>query len=273
VETNRLFKQAQKGDVCVFVTYGFAEFFTKPFDFGAAAGASRVRHVKLDDMIGLLEKALPIINNHPLNDWLTALQTEQHKRRAMHDVLVAFAKFRRAYLGIAGDVDFTPTHVGFNAPEIAFPAFAHLLEEWRASRHCQKYGRLSIYPVERQSLPADSILNWWELWRHFPPLTVGGILPADGDLYFEVNDDFNVHLKLGHASDELAQAVRNEVARRLGSAPKPPALIASRPEFYKRVVYAVWEWDIDLPAIIYKDNNAAVEALGNLFDAVMPRLT
>ena len=274
-QTIRIAAQAREGDRCLFITYGFAEFFTKPFDFGAAAGASRVRHVKLDDMIGLLEKAAPILSNRLLSDWRAALQTEQHKRRAMPIVLSAFANFRRAYLQIAGDVDFTPTRIGINAPEIAFPAFAHLLGEWKASPYCQKYGRLSLYPVQRARLPADLVLNWWELWTNFPALTVG-ILPAEvRGLYFEVNEDFNLHLKLtAEAGDEeVARAVRDEVARRLSSAPKPSTLIASRPEFHEQQVYAVWEWDLDLPALIYRDRNAAVEALGSLFDAVLPKLT
>jgi len=192
----------------------------------------------------------------------------------MPAVLSAFAKFRRTYLRTAGDVDFTPTRIGFNAPKIAFPAFAHLLGEWRASPYCQRYGRLALYPVERARLPVDSVLNWRELWRDFPALTVGGILPAEmRALYFEVNEDFNLHLKLKpDAGDDVARGVREEVKRRLGSVPKPSAVVACRPEFHKQEVYAVWEWDIDLPALIYRDDKAVVEAIGTLFDAVIPEL-
>jgi hypothetical protein len=108
-----------------------------------------------------------------------------------------------------------------------------LLEEWRASPYSQKYGRLSLYPVGRLMLPVDSVLNWFEFWRDRPGLTVGGILPAEmRALYFE----------------------------------------ACRPEFYQRQVYAVWEWDIDLPALIYKGGQTAANALGTLFDAVLPEL-
>lgn len=41
-QTHKIATQAQDGDECLLVTYGFAEFFTKWFDFGAAAGSDRV---------------------------------------------------------------------------------------------------------------------------------------------------------------------------------------------------------------------------------------
>jgi hypothetical protein len=272
-QTNRIAAQARDGDVCLFITYGFAEFFTKWFDFGAAAGPTQVRHVKLDNMIDLLAKAAPILNSQRVSDWLTALQVEQQKRRAMPAVLSAFAKFRRTYLQIAGEVDFTPTRTGFNSPEIAFPAFAQFLGAWRASPYCQRYGRLSIYPVNRLMLPVDSILNWFELWRDLPALTVGGILPAEmRALYFEVNEDFNLHLKLISEADDHVNQVRAEVARRLGSMVKPAALVACRPEFHQQQVYAIWEWDVDFPALIYEDSKGAVKAIGSIFDSILPQL-
>lgn len=224
-------------------------------------------------MIDLLLTAVPIVNNQLIADWLAVLQAEQRKRRAMPDLLSAFARFRRAYLQTASDVDFTPTRIGFNAPEIAFPAFACLLEKWRASAYCKRFGRLSLYPVGRLMLPVDSILNWFELWRDLPALTVGGLLPAElRALYLEINEDFNIHLKLDSKAGDYVNEVRAEVAQRLGSVTSPPALVASRPEFHQQQVYAIWEWDIDLPALIYQDSNCVVDAIGALFHSVIPQL-
>jgi hypothetical protein len=270
-QTNQIAAQARDGDVCLFVTYGFAEFFTKWFDFGAAAGALRVRHVKLDEMVVLVANAEPVVRDPSVSDWLAILRAEQRKRVAVPTLLSAFADFRRTYLQIEGDVDFTLGRIGFNAPEIAFQAFARLVNDWRDSQYSRRYGRLALYPVGRLMLPVDSVLNWWELWHQHAPLTVGGILPEEmRALYIEVNEDFNIHLKLAPLAVDYVNRVRDEVARQLGCAARAPSLVACRPEFHVQGAHAVWEWDVDLPALIYKGR--AIEAIGTLLDSVIPVL-
>ncbi|MDQ2802314.1 MAG: hypothetical protein M3Y41_06395 [Pseudomonadota bacterium] len=274
-QSNKIAACAKEGDVCLFITYGFSEFFTKWFDFGPAAPASRVRHVGLDPMVALLEEAEPILCDPGLSAWLTALRSEQRKRLELPAVLSAFANFRRTYLHIAGEVDFTIGRIGFNGPEIAFPAFAQLLEQWRNSPYCQRYGRLALYPVGRLMLPVDSILNWWELWQDGEALTLGGLLPAsERALYLEVNEDFNLHLKLDFKAAEYIGSVREEVSERLASSCIPSTVVACRPEFHTQGALAVWEWDFDLPTLLSKNGGmAAVSAVGTLLDDVVPRLT
>ena len=97
-QTNCMAALAHKGDVCLFITYGFAEFFTKPYEFGAAAETSKVRHVKLDSMVDLLSKAMPVVDNDRTREWLEILRIEQKKRLAMPAVLSQFGKLRRQYL-------------------------------------------------------------------------------------------------------------------------------------------------------------------------------
>lgn len=133
---------------------------------------------------------------------------------------------------------------------------------------------LGLYPVGRLMLPVDSILNWFQLWRDLPPLTIGGILLAEmRALYLEINEDFNIHLKLIAEASDYVDEVRKEVARRLAPILRTPTLVASRPEFHQQQVYAVWEWDVDLPALIYRNDNGAVDAIGTLLDSVMPLLS
>ncbi|MGI4953304.1 MAG: hypothetical protein ACRYGM_15990 [Janthinobacterium lividum] len=273
-QTNRLKALATNGDVCLFVTYGFAEFFTKWFDFGSAAGTSQVHHVTLDAVIALLELALPLLSDPLLDEWLLVLRAEQLKRKAIPELLAAFALFRRRYLQISGDVDFTRTRIGFNAPEVAFPAFARVLDEWRKSHFCKRYGRLALYPVGRMMLPVDSILNWWEFWHSGDLLTLGGLLPTEPrGLYFEVNEDFNLHLKFRAELPQHVEQVRAEVANRFSTVAWPSAVVANRPECHFQGTYAVWEWDLDLPARIFASGDAgAVNALGTLLDEVVPLL-
>jgi hypothetical protein len=279
-QTEKIIALAGENDICLFITYGFSEFFTKPFGFGPAAAAKGFRHVTLDMMVSLLAAALaisPRANDPLLAEWASVLGLEQRKRRGILNVLSTFANFRRSYLRIAGDVDFTLGRIGVNAPEMAFPIFAEVLKEWGLSSHCQRYGRLSLYPIGRLGLPVDSVLNWWGLWQEKDPLTIGGALPSEWReaLYLEVNEDFNLHLKLAEWAGEYVEIVRSEVARRLSSYIYHSApVIASRPEFHKQGPYAIWEWDLDIPMVICNSGyKSVVDVLGSLLDEIVPQIT
>ncbi|MGC8476537.1 MAG: hypothetical protein ACP5NP_09315 [Acetobacteraceae bacterium] len=275
-QTARIAAEAGAEDTCLFVTYGYAEFFTKWFDPGPAAGAQHFQHVRLDDMVNLVGCAAPLLANAAIDDWLAALRLEQAKRRAVPEVLTKYATFRRACLDIGQEVDFDVRRMAVNAPALAFPAFDLLRRAWGASRYAARYGRLALYPVNRRTpnLP-DSVLNWWELWADPNSLALGGAVPRGRwKLYFEVNEDFNLHLKCDAEDDATAAAVRDEVARRFQGAVPLPFLVRSRPESHKQGAYAVWEWDLNLPALIAgEEANPAAEALGALFDQAVPLLT
>ena len=98
-----------------------------------------------------------------------------------------------------------------------------------------------------------------------------------GALYFEINEDFNLHLKVSLEEeeklslDQVAQ-VRKEIARRFGDVGHISSLIGSRAEMHVQGAYAVWEWDFDLPKLIYDEQRSAPEAMGAILDAVVPRL-
>jgi hypothetical protein len=144
------------------------------------------------------------------------LQSEHRKRLAAIDSAGAFGDFRRKYLSVANEADFTPTRIGFHAPELAFPVFARILDAWRTTSYCERYGRLALYPVPRKVLPVDSVLNWWELWRERPSLTVGGLLRGHNRaLYLEMNEDFNLHLKLGSEAEGVVDRVRSKAMQLL----------------------------------------------------------
>ena len=274
-QTDGIAALAREGDVCLFVTYGYSEFFTKWFEPGPAAAASGFRHIRLDDLAALVDLATPLLSNASLYEWLAALHLEQTKRQTVPDVLALYATFRRAYLDIGKQVDFDVRRFGVNAPEMAFPALDRLRRAWNELPCAGRHGHLALYPVNRQfvALP-DSILNWRELWREGGGLLLGGAIPIGKQaLYFEVNEDFNLHLKLASDDDGIVAEVRAEVARRIGTATRTPGLVAFRPEFHRQGTYAVWEWDLDLPALIARDSaGPAAEALGTLLDEVIPRL-
>lgn len=274
-QTERIASQhAAECDCCLFITYGFSEFYTKPpvrYDPGPAS--ARFKHITLDMMIDLLRAAQAALPGAVAADWLPALEIEQQQRAAAARHLGAFDEFRRHYLDIGGTPDFPLGRVGFNGPQIAFPVFAQILKAWNQSSHAQSYGRLALYPVGRgASLPADSVLNFWELWSGLEPLTLGGAVPADERaVYFEINEDYNLHLKLDGHMDHYIDAVRAAARDRLTGL--RPARV-SRPESHKQGAFAVWEWDIDLPRLAPRDNSSEfiVSALAGLMGEVVPRL-
>ena len=276
-QTVQIAALAEPDDVCLFITYGYSEFFTKGFDTGPAAAASGFRHVRLDDMTAMVEVAAPLLGDPAVSDWLGALRLERIKRMAMPNVLAAYGTFRRTYLDIGGEVDFSVTRLGVNAPEMAFPAFDQFRRVWNSSLQVHRYGRLALYPVNRRfvALP-DAVLNWRELWFDHDEFTLGGTLPCGARaLYFEVNEDFNLHLKLDLEDESnVVDAVRTEAARRLTAAPRTAGLVADRPEFHRQGTYAIWEWDLELPTRIAQDGaTPAVGAIGALLDEVVPRLS
>ncbi len=182
----------------VFITYGTSEFYTKPFSPGPAS--SHFIHLGLDKMITLVSSSISILPS-PLKsryeEWIHYMQIEQEKRNNAVSLLTAFDKFRNDYLSIHQDVDFPNNRLTFCAPELAFPLFGQIANLWNSNPEYHKpFGKVAVYPVGRLS-PAvhDSILNFQELWDKGEP-ALSGMIESHGKLYFEMNEDFNLNLKL-----------------------------------------------------------------------------
>lgn len=194
-----------------FITYGTSEFYTKPYEAGPAS--SEFQHILLDRMIHLVESslaALPQIEQSTDSvEWLRLMRLEKEKREKAQELLHSFAQFRTRYLEVHGENDFPRGRVAFSAPELAFPIFSKLVEHWDKSEYVAKFGRLSIYPIDRRCPPMDSILNFWEIWDEGPALAPD-IVGSEQSLYLEINEDFNLNLKLGHKQAEQQAELNDE---------------------------------------------------------------
>ncbi len=224
-----------------FITYGTSEFYTKPYEPGPAS--PEFQHITLERMIHLVESslaALPQIRQSTDSvEWLRLMRLEKEKREKAQELLHSFAQFRTRYLEVHGENDFPRGRVAFSAPELAFPVFSKLVEHWDKSEYVAKFGRLSVYPVGRRP-PVDSILNFWEIWDEGPALAPD-IVGSEQSLYLEVNEDFNLNLKLDEGQAGPDEEQKEKIWERLCGARWPSSVNACRRDYRQnsRVLYEV----------------------------------
>ena len=129
------------------------------------------------------------------------MKIERKKREKAVELLQYFSTFRTQYLTIHDENDFPRNRFLFCAPELAFPVLSSLAQQWNESEHVNEFGRVSLYPIGRNSLPADSLLNFWEMWES-----------SESDLYFEINEDFNLNVKIENrpeCHDQIRNSLKN----------------------------------------------------------------
>lgn len=248
----------------LFITYGTSEFYTKPYNSGPASPA--FVHVRLNNIIELVDAAdrvLPQCERRA--EWLREMRREQTKRNNAVRLLQSFSQFRTQYLDIHGENDFPRNRLLFCAPELAFPVLHSLAQQWSGSEYAERFGKLSLYPVARLSPPVhDSILNFWELWKTGNPAVGVGIGGIDGRFYFEMNEDFNLNLKM---DGDLNDNARKEVWRRLNQA-KWPCFVHHHRRNYTQRVRVLYEIDFgflrelnDMPRVMSNLANAVEAAI------------
>ena len=246
-----------------FITYGTSEFYTKPFETGP--GSSEFKHVGLEDMIALVEEAdsvlFPCKNRQ---EWLRLMRIEKEKRSKAVKLLQSFSKFRTEYLKIHGENDFPRNRLLFCAPELAFPVLGSLTQEWNNSEYKDRFGQVSLYPVNRRTPPIhDSILNFWEMWEggnsRLPTLGKSILGSGVGSFYLEINEDFNLNLKIEKADN----VTKNEVWKRLEEADWPP-FVDKCPRNYTQTVDVLYEINFGL----LKELNNMKQVIKNLADTL-----
>ena len=219
-----------------FITYGTAEFYTKPYFEGAAT--PEFKHIGLDAMIAFVERAdesLPSCKGR--QEWLRLMRVEREKRRQATELLREFAKFRASYLSISGENDFPNGRLVFCAPELAFVVLSRLARQWRESEYSKRFGKLSLYPVGRIGLPHDSVLNFAEMWEHSK--TTRG----EKSLYLEINEDFNLNLKCLKKIED--NELRDKVWKKLEDAQLGRFAKLGRRN-YRQGSYVLYEMDFGL---------------------------
>ena len=231
-----------------FITYGTSEFYTKPYKTGPAS--SKFKHIRLNDMINLVEYGQRVLSPCENRDeWIGLMRVEQQKRKHASELLKLFSKFRTRYLDIHKENDFPQNCLRFCAPELAFPVLGSLAQQWNNSEHKKSFGRLSLYCVGRMSPPVhDSVLNFLEMWR-----------TKDPALYIEINEDFNLNLKVTNGSE----VDRCQLYKRLDRANWPSFVKPCRRN-YRQGAVVLYEMDFGF----LKELDSMEQVMGNLASTV-----
>ncbi|MBW1616943.1 MAG: hypothetical protein JRJ49_10535 [Deltaproteobacteria bacterium] len=247
-QTEDIFKKASSlnylndDKVFLFLTYGTSEFYTKNYLTGPAS--KNFKHIKLSCIIKLVKSAIELIENSKeegFEDWLLSMEIEREKRANASKLLKYFSIFRKNYLKIHKENDFPNNRFKFCAYELAFPVLSSLSARWDLC-YAEKYGKLALYPMMRMSPSVpDSVLNFWEMWKtRKPPLGDKIFYDIKSELYLEINEDFNLNLKLdGHRAKDK---IKNELWNRLNLV-KWPDFVSAQKREYKQAVYVLYEFD------------------------------
>lgn len=254
--------------IYLFITYGTSEFYTKPYKAGPAS--SYFKHVGLDRMIKLVDSAVGVFprdSAEKYQEWLRLMKIEREKRNKAVELLQDFSTFRTQYLTIHGENDFPRNRLIFCAPELAFPVLSSLAQQWNESEYINEFGKVSLYPIPRSS-PDDSILSFWEMsesteWR--ARRLAPGSIHAESGLYFEINEDFNLNVKIENRP-ECHDQIRNSLKNA-----NWPDFVNGTCRYYKQQVFVLYEIDFgflrelnDMPRVMSNLVNTlrvAIEAL------------
>ena len=257
-----------------YITYGDSEFYTKPYETGPAS--PDFHHVTLERMISLVQSsltAIPQIKESTNSvEWLRLMMIEREKREKAQELLHSFSEFRIRYLKIYEVNDFPRGRVAFSAPDLAFPVFSKLAKHWDESEYVARFGRLSIYPVPRGYSPVvDSILNFWEMWNgEKGPVLARDVVGNERRLYLEINEDFNLNLKLDGEQSALEDEKIETIWKRLQGAKWPQGVNASR-RFYRQTTWVLYEIDFGFLANI-RCLSKVVSNLGRTLDILSDAL-
>ena len=250
-----------------FITYGTSEFYTKPYEPGAASDL--FSSIGLDKMIDLVGSALnlPLKEKDKYQEWFDLMLIEQKKRLNAIPMLKSFSNFRNHYLTYQGDIDFPNNRLLFCAPELAFPAYGLIASEWNKSKHAKMYGKVELCPIARRSPHIhDSLLRFLEMRESGKP-ELGKSLYHKG-FYLEINEDFNLNLKF---NSEGPKEINNKVHNQLKNV-KWPQFVNARPRNYKQKANVCYEFDFGLLNTL-DDMPFTVDKLGATVTSIVKALS
>ena len=253
-----------------FITYGASEFYVKRNEaglFSTGPFSRNFRHITLSDILTMIENSgiLGEDDYFEIKEWNVYLKYEFAKRQSYLDMLGKIREFRLLYIGNSGLTDWPNNRINICLPEILLFFYSTIARAWNVSQPEEIFGGVSVYPVGRMGKVNDAILNFSELWDN-TSLTFNGLIKTENAIYFEFNEDFNLHLKcctdeeIDAKIDSLYEFVNNRSAE-LSLAGKYNAI----PERYKQGNYVLYEWDL---GILDKINQVAsiVEMMSEIIE-------
>lgn len=250
-----------KKKIFVYLTYGLSEFYIKEKqngEYSNGAFNTSFRHIKCSQIHNFIEQSINEnnIKNDELIIWNNWLRFEISKREQVSEYLKSVNDILVRYKTQLSLTDYPVNRINLFLPEFTVPFYYKICESWN-HRNNELIGCACLYPVGRgYSLTNDSILNFWELWQTKKTLTCNGLLD-DNYLYFEFNEDFNLHLK---ATDETPNI--NEVKNFVNKRAEELRLgFNSIIEDYKQGAYVLFEWDLNILSVSLDINLKNIERI------------
>jgi len=241
---NNYYKKPQK---FIYLTYGLSEFYIKKrSDESYGKGAENVNfmHWTCSKFSSFLESVIKQtdITNPTFLTWSQWLQFELKKREQNLSYLKDVNSILSRYKSFLKLTDYPVNRLNLFLPEFTIPYYHLICSKWNDLNE-KDIGKATLYPLGRGSSPAnDSILNFTELWDKGLLLCNGLLNKNSYGLYFEFNEDFNLHLKANGNTSNI-NAVRNYITE------KKPQLeldFISTIEDYKQGAFVLFEWDLKI---------------------------
>ncbi len=234
----------------LFITYGLSEFYIKQTDdgnFNNGPGSTSFKHITAEVMLNFTSSSLQQLESNHISEellvWKRWLAFEIEKRKKLDFYLENINNLLTEYKSFLGLTDFPVNRMTLHTPEFTVPHYYNIATEWN-HKYAGQHGHLSLYRVNRMyTVLGDVILNFTELWNN-ESFTFNGLLdPNNGFIYFEINEDFNLHLKA------MAETRNIEIIFEFIKKNHPKLSIKginSAVEDYKQGAYVLYEWDLGL---------------------------
>lgn len=252
---------ANKKKIFIYLTYGLSEFYVKKRSDGSFnSGSTNVNfiHLKCNEIQHLIESAINYcsINDNRLINWNKWLKFELNKRTDNQLYLKDVKSILDRYKKELNLTDYPVNRLNLFLPEFTIPFFFSICEAWNKLNHPQ-IGKACLYPMGRGSASTnDSILNFSEFWKN-QNITFRGLVNISNSVYFEFNEDFNLHLKtngnLKNIEDirRLLENQHNSLSNGFNSSV----------EYYKQGSHVVYEWDLSILNHNIKSNLNNIESV------------
>lgn len=233
----------------LYLTYGLTEYHIKEREDGNFSNgpySTNFTHVKCHEIVNFVQEALKVIQpNMKLEVWSKWLEFEVQKEKDNEEYLFHLSKIIEKYKSGLGLTDYPIKRLNLFTPEFAIPLFFKLGTAWNQTNN-ENIGRACLYSLGRGYSPVyDSILNFAELYHKKNSLTCGGIInDNERYIYFEFNEDFNLHLKVSadvpRIEDVKAFVKKNKLGLTLNGK------YNGIEEHFRQGSYVVFEWDFNL---------------------------
>jgi len=244
----------------IYLTYGLSEFYIKKKDDNNYSNGSyntSFIHITCSQVFNFIESAIDICNidENRLIQWKNWLQFEIEKRNENTEYLLNVNSILERYKNSLNLTDYPVNRLNLFLPEFTIPYFFKLCTAWN-NRNNEGIGKACLYPKGRGYAPSnDSILNFWDLWDNQEYLTCGDILDSNY-LYFEFNEDFNLHLKASANIPRLENVKQfiTENAQDLSN--EFNGII----EDYRQGAFVLYEWDLKILSNQLEENLINIES-------------